>query len=178
MLLNVKFDFVMTTIRKAEITDTDAIMEILGFGRKIMHLSGNTRQWAEGYPTRGMVEADIKAGDGYVLEDENGLPLAYFAFKKGPDPTYGYIYDGDWIDKETPYHVVHRLSKRLDASGIFHKVIGYCLHRCMSLRIDTHEDNIIMLRSLKRHGFGYCGKIICSDGTERLAFQRRGDLGE
>lgn len=175
MLQIVKFVLIMTSIRKAGIQDTDTIMEILDSGRQIMRSSGNTRQWAEGYPTRAMVEADIAAEEGYILEDENGRSLAYFAFKQGPDPTYSYIYEGDWVDKETPYHVLHRLSKRLDAKGVFHRVIQFCLDESKSLRIDTHEDNIIMLKSLRGYGFEYCGKIICSDGTERVAFQRKGN---
>ena len=36
------------------------------------------------------------------------VPLK-FVFQKSPEPTYVRIYEGEWLDDEDSYHVVHRI---------------------------------------------------------------------
>ena len=49
--------------------------------------------------------------------------------------------------------------------------VKYCLGVCDQLRIDTHEDNLPMQRSLERLGFVRCGKVYIERAGERIAFQ-------
>ena len=44
--------------------------------------------------------------------------------------------------------------------------------QCGNLKIDTHENNVVMQNLLKKNGFTYCGRIYVDDGGERLAFQK------
>lgn len=161
----------MHYIIKAQLKDMDDILLLLEEGRQIMRQTGNLTQWSEGYPKTDMILRDIQSEGGYLVKDEDGTCLAYFAFLKGPDPTYSYIYEGQWMDLGTPYHVLHRLAKRRDAKDIFTAVMEFMRERAKSIRVDTHEKNPIMRHLMEKNGFTYCGKIICSDDTERLAYQ-------
>ena len=51
------------TFRKATAEDLDRIMQLIEYGRQKMRQSGNTRQWADGYPTRETLSQDIFAGN-------------------------------------------------------------------------------------------------------------------
>ena len=41
-----------------------------------------------------------------------------------------------------------------------------------SIKIDTHEDNEPMRRSLIKNGFDYCGIIYLTDGNKRVAYEK------
>ena len=47
---------------------------------------------------------------------------------------------------------------------------GY--EQCGNLKIDTHEDNVVMQHVLEKNGFERCGKIYTHDGTPRIAYQK------
>ena len=162
----------MYSISKAQPKDIDGILRVIEEGRQIMRQSGNLTQWTEGYPKKEMIQKDIQKESGYLVKDDDDATLAYFAFIEGPDPTYSYIYEGEWLDLDTPYHVLHRMAKDRSAKGVFSLVMDFIKARSKSIRVDTHERNPIMRHLLEKNGFLYCGKIICSDGTERLAYQR------
>lgn len=158
-------------IRKATLTDLDAILEVLASGRQIMVSSGNPNQWGPDYPSADMVLADIEKEAGYAIEEE-GRIVGYFAYLPSPEPTYAVIYDGQWLDDTRPYHVVHRIAKRADVHGIFDDMLAFCAATEPNLRIDTHADNKIMQHNLTKNGFTYCGIILLTSGDERLAYQR------
>ncbi len=158
-------------IRTATEEDLTVIMDIIGEARMTMVENGNATQWPEGYPSAVTITGDIKSGAGRIVcEDE--VPVAYFAFKPSPDPTYLTIYDGKWIDNERPYHVIHRIAARRGTHGIIRQVFDYCFTQTDNIRIDTHRDNTIMQHLLKKYGFAYCGIIHLGNGEERLAYQK------
>ena len=95
-----------------------------------------------------------------------------FAFLPSPEPTYAKIYEGDWLDDERPYHVVHRIASYPDVHGIFSCIMDYCFSHDPNIRIDTHRDNRIMQHNILKHGFTYCGIIYLLSGDERLAYQK------
>jgi hypothetical protein len=110
---------------------------------------------------------------GFVVEDD-GKVVGYFAFLPSPEPTYAGIYEGQWLDDEEPYHVVHRIASYPDAHGIFSSIMDFCFSLDPNIRIDTHRDNHIMQHNIAKHGFAYCGIIYLANGDERLAYQRLG----
>ena len=57
-------------------------------------------------------------------------------------------------------------------SGLGRHCLEWCLDLCGCIRIDTHESNVLMRRTLEKSGFSYCGVIICDEGTPRLAYQK------
>ena len=156
-------------MRKTRPEDMDAVMALYDKGRARMRASGNTEQWTNGYPHRHMIEEDVRLGRSYVYE-EDGVLHAVLALIWGEDPTYAEI-DGAWISDKTPYGTIHRIAADGELPGLGSWVIQWCLDLCGSIRIDTHEDNLPMQRSLERLGFVRCGKVYIERAGERIAFQ-------
>ena len=159
-------------IRQAKPTDIAEIMQVMETAKRIMRSSGNMHQWGDGYPSEAVITADMEKGGGYVVENDGSI-VGYFAFLPSPEPTYAKIYDGRWIDDETPYHVVHRIASKPDVHGVFKSIMDFCFAHDSNIRIDTHCDNTIMQHCISKYGFGYCGIIYLANGDERLAYQKK-----
>ena len=162
------------TIREAKPADIPEIMQVMEAAKKIMRQSGNMHQWGDGYPSEAVIYNDMEKNGGFVIEEGDGEDktiVGYFAFLPSPEPTYSKIYDGEWLDDTTPYHVVHRIASYPDVHGIFSNIMDFCFSRDTNIRIDTHKDNLIMQHNIERHGFTYCGIIYLAFGDERLAYQ-------
>jgi len=157
-------------IRKTRPEDIDAVMALYDKGRARMRETGNTEQWTGGYPYRSMIEEDVALGRSYVYEEAGALH-AVFALLWGEDPTYARI-DGAWVSDKTPYGTIHRIAADGRLPGLGAWCIDWCLQMCGSIRIDTHEGNVLMRRTLDRLGFTHCGTIICDEGTPRCAYQK------
>ena len=159
-------------IRSAQIEDLPSIMAVLEAARGIMRASGNALQWVNGYPSREVIETDISAGEGFVVEG-GGRIVGYFAFIPSPEATYSYIEGGSWLEDGLPYHVVHRIASVPEVHGVFRAIMDWCFERDGNIRVDTYRDNHIMQHCLEGYGFSYCGIIYLSDGAPRLAYQKR-----
>lgn len=157
-------------VRLSTENDVPLIMLLLEYGRQKMRASGNMEQWTDGNPKQSLVENDIANGNSYIME-EDGEPVATFAFIEGPDVTYARIYEGEWKDVESPYFVIHRMASKHGVRGVFNDVLDFCFSRTDNIRLDTHRQNVIMRTALKKYGFEYCGIIYLLDGAERLAYQ-------
>ena len=157
-------------MRKTRPEDIDAVMALYDMGRARMRATGNTEQWTNGYPHRHMIEEDVRLGRSYVYEEDGALH-AVLALIWGEDPTYAQI-DGAWLSDKAPYGTIHRIATDGQLPGLGSWVIQWCLDLCGSIRIDTHEDNTLMCRTLDKLGFAYCGTIICDEGTPRCAYQK------
>jgi len=165
-------------IRKAIKKDINTILKIFENGRRIQQETGNAGQWAEGYPTREMVEEDIQKARSYVcISDshenkvEKGTILATMVLDFEPDPNYSYIEDGQWLNDES-YAVIHRISSRGVVKGSGKYIFEWGINQYSNIRIDTRKENKPMLSLIKKYGFTYCGVIYVHDGTKRLAFQK------
>lgn len=159
------------SIRQATAADIPSIMQVLDYARVKMRQSGNANQWINGYPTTQAIMSDIERGGAFVVTDDD-VVVAYFAFLPSPEPTYSRIYEGQWLDAEAPYHVVHRMGSLPTVHGIFKSVMDYCFSVDSNICVDTHRDNKVMQHLFEGYGFQYCGIIYLADGDERLAYQR------
>lgn len=159
-------------IRKAQETDLERMMEIYRLAKAFMDRTGNPTQWKKGYPTREMIAADIRLGQSFVCEDEDGMIHAAFMFRIGEDPTYQVIEQGAWLNA-LPYGTIHRVASDGTQSGMFARMVSYCRECCPQLRADTHRDNQVMQHLLEKNGFVRCGIIYVTDGTPRIAYQLR-----
>ena len=159
------------TIRKSTFEDLPVILNLRDQAREIMRSYGNVNQWPEGYPLQERFEKDIEEGYNYVMADNDGVLVGTFAFIPSPDITYKVIYDGRWLNDE-PYHVIHRIASTPDSHGVLDAILDYCEALDPNIRIDTHQDNIVMINGLKKRGYQYCGIIHLLNGEERLAFQK------
>ena len=158
------------SIRKSTENDLPTLLSLADAGRATMRLNGNMEQWTNGYPSQSDFEDDIRRGISYIVEDE-GKPIATFAFMPDPEPTYLEIYQGAWLN-DKPYHVIHRLASLPQQKGIFDLVMDFSKTRTGNIRIDTHRDNAIMRHLIEKHGFVYCGIVYMQNGDERVAYQK------
>lgn len=146
-------------------------MAIYAVARNFMQETGNGSQWINGYPPEELIRQSIAEGSQYVAILDGEVAGAFY-FKVEDDPTYAKIYDGQWLN-DRPYGVVHRLASSGKYRGIGNYCLQWCLQRYCNIRVDTHRDNLIMQKILKRNGFLFCGIIYVQNGSERLAFQQR-----
>ena len=158
-------------IRPATPADVTDIMAVMDAARQTMRRSGNPNQWNDGYPSEEVIAADMERGGGFVVVEQDRV-VAYFAFLASPEPTYGVIYEGQWLDDESPYHVIHRIASFPDVHHVFHDIMAFAFSNDRNIRIDTHRDNHIMQHVITKHGFTYCGIIYLASGDERLAYQK------
>lgn len=156
---------------KAKLTDLPTVCEIIDSGRRIMRESGNLHQWDNHHPSELQLRKDIEKGCSYLLK-EDGKSFATFAFIPGPDITYAEIEQGEWMDTERPYYVIHRVATLPGYHGVMSDILNYCFSITDNIRIDTHRDNMIMQHCLLKAGFNYCGIIHLISGEERLAYQK------
>lgn len=162
----------MLTIRPAGSGDLDTILDIYSHAREQMRLSGNPTQWGEHHPRPEVIRADIAARQAFVITRQETV-CGVFVFILGEDPTYRVIYDGAWLNHR-PYGTIHRIAGNGREKGILQAALSFCQARTDNIRIDTHENNKIMLHLLEKYGFQKCGRIRVEDGTERIAWQKIG----
>lgn len=163
----------MRTIRKSEISDIEEIMQIYENAKDYMRKEGNFEQWINGYPSMEIILNDINLGNHYSVLDSESKIIAVFSFIMGEDPTYRYIENGEWLNNE-PYGTIHRMASSGKESGILRECVNFCVRQCncRNIRIDTHQRNQSMLRSISKLGFTKCGVIYIADGSPRLAFHK------
>ena len=159
----------MEVIRKASMSDIDAVMRIYGAAKKFMCENGNKTQWPGNYPDRDLVSDDIANGNLYVICREDSSVCACFGLFFGDDPTYSHI-EGSWKN-DAPYAAIHRVASDGSIKGVFRKCFDFVSARHPHIRIDTHEDNKIMQRAILNCGFVYCGIIYVENGTPRRAYE-------
>lgn len=160
---------IVLEIRKAKMEDLDFIMGIYSRAREFMAQTGNPNQWGNSKPDREWIEHDIEVGKCHVCVAQSAI-IAVFYFAIEEDPTYKVIYDGQWLS-DSPYGVVHRIASAGIVKGAGEFCLKWAVSQCGNLRIDTHHDNVVMQRLLKKLGFHYCGIIYLENGDPRLAFQ-------
>lgn len=162
-------------VKKAEMQQLDALMEIYGTAQRFMAEHGNPDQWGTIYPPRETVCRDICQGHCYTVEDEDGIQ-GVFVFFIGTEPNYAHIEQGAWLRDTKPYGVLHRVASAGRKKGVASFGIQWCLNQCPDMRGDTHEKNTVMQRVLEKNGFVPCGTIRVEDGTARIAYQTK--IGE
>ena len=174
-------------IRKATESDIDAVMEILAEARGTMAKLG-IDQWQDGYPQREIIENDVREGFSYCIENtRNGEILATFGVFTAGDLCYDKIFCGEWTTGESlsslgesvSYTAIHRvaISVKSRGQGLSTAIIDFAADKARnkgkkSLRIDTHEGNVVMRRMLEKHGFIHCGTIYLESGDARVAYEK------
>lgn len=169
-------------IRPTTQNDLDAVMSIIEEARRTIAALG-INQWQNGSPNRAMIEEDISLGQGRAVT-LNGEIVGTFALIFDGEPTYKIIEQGAWSlpDRtdtgEWSYLAIHRVAVSVASrgTGVSTAIIRYAedtaraLGRA-SLRIDTHEGNVVMRRMLEKHGFSYRGVIHLDNGDPRVAYE-------
>ena len=148
-------------------------MAILISGREFQRKEGFT-QWSDDYPSRSLLEEDVRLGRGYFLTVA-GKFAAYLCIDPAGDASYADI-RGAWHTEE-PYAVVHRMA--FDAAfrgrGLSDRAFRLIAEHCRalgarSLRIDTGVENTRMQHVLEKCGFTYAG-LVFFEGEDRRAYE-------
>lgn len=176
-----------TKIRKATARDLDAIMAVIEEARGTIAQLG-INQWQDGYPTRQIIEADINAGVSFCVENvDTGEIISTFGVFENGEVLYDRIFDGEWrtgdslsvLAGDVCYTAIHRvaISVKARGSGLSGAIINFVTDlarekKKSSLRIDTHEGNVVMRRMLEKNGFCHCGTILLENGDPRVAYEK------
>lgn len=162
--------------RKAVQADKYRIMEIIQKAQEYFKNNG-IDQWQDGYPNYKTLEEDIENGHGYVLSKHN-IIVATVALIFDGEETYDSIYDGRWLS-DGQYTTIHRVGvdpnyKGSGLASIMLKDIEKLSLKkgIRSIKADTHQDNMPMVRFLEKNEFKPCGKIYLNDGSKRIAFEK------
>ena len=162
--------------RQAKISDLDQIVEIIELSKKYLKET-KVDQWQDGYPAKEDLRRDIESGNSYVLTNKDEIVATTVISLEG-ESTYNLIFNGEWITNEE-YIVMHRVAvhDKYKGKGIFKELIkeaeSLALNkRILSIKIDTHRDNISMQRAVVKNDFKRCGIIYLEDGSERIAVEK------
>lgn len=165
-------------IRKAVANDIPTIMSIVRSAQLALAELG-IDQWQDGYPSVEAIDGDIERGVGYVVCDDEDMPIGYAAIVLTGEEAYKQI--ESWATNDE-YVVVHRLcvSGSCRRRGISYQLMRHAAELARkqgfdAFRIDTHRGNIRMLQMMQKLGFAYRG-IVHYDSGERLAFDLNLDL--
>ena len=165
-------------IRRSTKSDINFLMPIFDEARRTIAALG-IDQWQNGYPSEGVILADIEKSQSYLCEID-GKICGTFAIIDDGEPTYDKIYDGEWLTGDSDeYIAIHRVAIAVSSrgSGLSGKIMGYATDFARekgrkSLRIDTHRGNAVMRRMLEKNGFSYCGVIYLANDDERVAYEK------
>ncbi len=157
-------------VRPSILRDIEAIMAIYAYAREQMRLNGNPTQWGDCWPEEWAIRRDIERQVHFTVVDESGVLVAVFAFIIGEEPTYRQI-EGAWLN-DASYGTLHRVASSGKAPGILRFCLDFCESKIGNIRVDTHQDNVIMRHLLGKYGYQECGIIIVEDGTPRIAYQK------
>ena len=158
-------------VRLTQDNDLNRVMEIYSIARQYMKDTGNPNHWKDFWPPEDLIKEEIKNKISYVIEENNHI-YGVFAFFVGHDSTYDLIVDGDWIDRDSEYGVIHRIASSQERKGIMDETIKYVESIINNVKVDTHFDNIVMQKALERNGFQRCGIISTHDGSESISYQK------
>lgn len=164
-------------IRHSNNQDIENIMNIIQQAQDYFKSMG-INQWQNNYPNIPVIENDIRLNESYVIELDEKIVGTYVLSFRNED-TYDTIYDGNWLSTDK-YAVIHRIAfdQSIKGKGYSRDVLNIIYAQCLkqeivSIKIDTHEDNLIMRNMLVSNGFKHCGTIFLRDGNKRLAYEKR-----
>jgi len=159
-------------IRLAKIEDMDKILLIKDQAVKLL-ADNNIDQWQDGYPNKEVFLNDIDNSDLYVFDD--GEILAFMALVKEKDSNFDTL-EGEWTSNS--YLTIHRIAvaEKSRNKGVANKLFEFAKNTAReksldAVRIDTHENNIMMQNLIKKNGFSYRGWINKGIRAERLAYE-------
>lgn len=168
-------------IRQAEEKDLTEILEIVQDAVNLLK-QNKVNQWQKGYPNKEVFINDINHKTLFVLDEERQV-IGFCNLSKDSDPSYEKIYLGKWLTKINSYVTIHRLAVRKE---YYHKGAAKMLlefsekyakeNNLISIRVDTHQDNIPMRKLLEKMGYLQCGIIhligYSDEDNERIAYEK------
>ncbi len=166
-------------IRHGEEKDISAANNILTLA-KLYFKENKIDQWqdANGYPNEIDLNEDMKNNAWYVVQINDDIVASFMSDVIIDDTYIKKAVKGDWLTSGTKYGVLHRIAMHPEfkGRGIAGKIVEFAKtisieKNAVSLRSDTHEDNISMQNMLIKNNFVKCGEIILPSGAPRIIFE-------
>ena len=136
----------------------------------------NIDQWQNNYPNELIIKNDIFSKYAYVLEENNQI-LGYCLISNEKDSNYDNVFAGQWLSNDN-YLVIHRLviSNEFKGMNLGSKIIEFTKTLALnmqiySIKVDTHDDNLSMIKLLIKNNFSYIGIIKIEDQSLRNAYE-------
>ena len=162
-------------IRIAIPSDLPPIMEGINRCKKQLFFHGSG-QWQSGEPNNETLQNDIKNRQ-YVVLERDGFVLGGMALLMH-EPSYDQLLEGAWLN-EDPYGVLHRFYIHPDyqQQGKAQQLFAWAIENLsqqgiLNIRIDTHEKNVPMRKSLTKFGFFHVGKAYLPGAGERWVYHK------
>lgn len=166
--------------RAATEDDLPAILAIAQQARNYLRRH-RVDQWQGAYPNEETFRADIAAGTCHVLTYQ-GTVAAMFTLAFTPEPAYDALTDGRWRSDRDHAAVLHRNAVSADFRGtgmadlLMQEVERLARESSAhAVRVDTHRHNGAQKKLLERHGYRFCGNILCDEpghDPRRQAFEK------
>ena len=142
-------------MREATVRDVARIMEILDSAREYQRALGFC-QWEDGYPSNGVIEADIATKGAYVFI--NGGMVVGYVFLAVGDRSYDNLTD-TWL-YDGKYGVIHRLAVSIEmrGKGVSRAILQMVEHEFQNqginiIKVDTGQENKIMQHALESNHY-------------------------
>lgn len=153
------------TLRPATVADLQSILPIIENAKATLKRRG-VNQWQGGFPAREDILNDINSTRALVLTHE-GRVAAFARLNLTPEAEYDCLIRGKWLSQSQNYATVHRvaLHPAFRGQGVSDLLLEGCetlaqRAKKLSVRIDTHPDNLAMQRLLSRCGYTQCGAFL------------------
>ena len=166
--------------RPAAEDDLPAILAIVQQARNYLRRH-RVDQWQGAYPNEDTFRADIAADTCHVLTYQ-GAVAAVFTLTFAPEPAYDALTDGRWRSDREHAAVLHRNAVSADWRGTgLSDLLMQEVERLArksgahAVRVDTHRHNGAQKKLLERHGYRFCGNILCDEpghDPRRQAFEK------
>ena len=152
-------------LHKIKIDDLPKVMEITTAAKKLLKQNGSL-QWQQGYPNEEIFTNDINNERLYGIYEDNEL-MGYGAYVYGKDLNYVEIEGGKWdIPANDRDMAIHRVAVDENCHGKKYgvKILEYGIKyakklKCLTVKVDTHKNNIPMQKCIAKSGFLYRGII-------------------
>lgn len=148
-------------ITKAALADLDALFAIYQNAKNEMQRKG-IHQWTDNYPTRAIIENDIKQGSMFALHCGNRI-LGAIVLSQDQEPEYKEV---DWKFDGSKVLVIHRLAidptyqGRGYATDLMDFAENYAAENdYTAIRLDTYSQNKKSLELYKKRGYTYRGNV-------------------
>lgn len=151
-------------MHKVSLNNMDQVMQITNQAKELLKKNGSL-QWQQGYPNEETFKTDIKNDALYGLYENKNL-VGFGSYIFGKDENYVDI-DGKWeIPANDKDMAIHRIAVSENSRGKKYggKILNYGIyhaknHGCVTVKVDTHEKNIPMQKTIIKIGFQYKGII-------------------
>ncbi|MCF8278551.1 MAG: GNAT family N-acetyltransferase [Flavobacteriales bacterium] len=148
-------------ITKAALADLDALFAIYQNAKNEMQRKG-IHQWTDNYPTRSIIENDIKHGSMFLLKCSNRI-LGAIVLSQDQEPEYKEV---DWKFDSSKVLVIHRLAidPTYQGRGYATDLMDFAENNAAengftAIRLDTYSQNKKSLELYKKRGYTYRGNV-------------------